>query len=115
MYVRAELVEGTQSDGLLVPQRAVTRNEKGQATAMVVGPDGKLQPRVLTTDRTIGENWLVTAGLKAGDKVVVEGGGMLQPGTPVKATPWNPNAPAGGGRPPQGQGQGQGQAQGQAK
>lgn len=112
MYVRAELVEGTQSDGLLVPQRAVTRDEKGRATALVVGADGKLQPRMLTTDRTIGDNWLVTAGLNPGDKVVVEGAMMLRPGMAVRAVPYNPNAPAAGGPP---QGQGQGPAQGQQK
>ena len=120
MYVRAELVEGTQSDGLLVPQRAVSRDEKGQATTMVVGADGKLQPRVLTTARTIGDNWLVTAGLRPGDKVVIEGAGMLQPGTPVRAVPWNPNAPAGGvpqqqQQQQQQQGGGQPQAPGKAK
>lgn len=112
MYVRAELVEGTQSNGLLVPQRAVTRDEKGRATAMVVGADGKLQPRMLTTDRTIGDNWLVTAGLKPGDKVVVEGAMMLRPGMAVRAVPYNPNAPAAGGPP---QGQAGGQPQGQQK
>jgi membrane fusion protein (multidrug efflux system) len=108
MYVRAELVEGTQANGLLVPQRAVSRDEKGRATAMVVGPDGKLQPRMLTTDRTIGENWLVTAGLQPGDKVVVEGAMMLRPGMAVRAVPYNPNAPAPGGV---SQGQASGQAQ----
>ncbi|MBW6530151.1 efflux RND transporter periplasmic adaptor subunit [Sphingomonas sp. RRHST34] len=92
MYVRAELVEGTQANALLVPQRAVTRDEKGNPSVLVVGPDGKLQPRALTAPRTIGENWLVTSGLKAGDKVVVEGAMMLRPGMPVKAVPYNPNA-----------------------
>lgn len=92
MYVHAELVEGTQSDAMLVPQRAVTRDEKGRATAMIVGADGKVQPRQLTTSRTIGDNWLVTAGLKPGDKVIVEGGMMLRPGMAVKAMPWSPNA-----------------------
>ncbi|MDP1028581.1 efflux RND transporter periplasmic adaptor subunit [Sphingomonas sp. KR1UV-12] len=92
MYVRAELVEGTQGNAILVPQRAVTRDEKGKATVMVVGPDNKVQPRVLTAPRTIGDNWLVTDGLKAGDKVIVEGGMMLRPGMPVKAVAWNPNA-----------------------
>jgi len=95
MYVRAELVEGTQANALLVPQRAVTRDEKGNPSVLVVGPDGKLQPRALTAPRTIGENWLVTAGLKPGDKVVVEGAMMLRPGMPVKAVPYNPNAAQG--------------------
>ncbi|WP_275044687.1 efflux RND transporter periplasmic adaptor subunit [Sphingomonas endophytica] len=94
MYVRAELVEGTRSDAILVPQRAVTRDERGNPTVLVVGADGKLQPRSLTAPRTIGDNWLVTAGLKPGDKVVVEGAMMLRPGMPVKAVPYNPNAPA---------------------
>lgn len=122
MYVRAELVEGTERNGILVPQRAVQRNESGQATAMVVGRDNKVEPRILTTDRTIGEDWLVTAGLKPGDRVIVEGGGgMLRPGMPVSPKPWNPNAaPAGAGAPgapgqPQGKGQPQGQPQGQGQ
>jgi membrane fusion protein (multidrug efflux system) len=115
MYVRAELVEGTQSDGLLVPQRAVTRDEKGRATALVVGADGKLQPRILTTARTIGDNWLVTQGVRAGDKVVVEGAMMLRPGMAVRAVPYNPNARPAAAQGQPGQGQGQGQAPGQAK
>lgn len=96
MYVRAELVEGTNADALLVPQRAVTRNEQGQPTVLVVGKDSKVEMRVLATNRTVGDNWLVTSGLKAGDKVIVEGAMMLRPGAPVKPVPWNPNAkPAG--------------------
>jgi membrane fusion protein (multidrug efflux system) len=110
MYARAEMIEGTKSNGLLVPQRAVTRDEKGNPSVLVVGQDGKLQPRQLTAPRTIGQNWLVTAGLKPGDKVVVEGAMMLQPGTPVKAVPYNPNRPQG-----QAQAQPTGQAQAQAK
>lgn len=90
MYVRAELVEGTKANGMLVPQRAVTRDPKGSATVLVIGADGKLAPRPLTTDRTIGDAWLVTGGLQPGDKVVVEGAQMLQPGTPVKGYPWTP-------------------------
>ena len=108
MYVRAELVQGTQAGAILVPLRAVTRDERGNPTVMVVGQDGKLQPRNLTAPRTIGDNWLVTAGLKPGDKVVMEGAMMLRPGMPVKAVPYNPNA-----APAQGQGQGPGQPQGQ--
>ena len=104
MYVRAELVQGIKSNGMLVPQRGVTRDEKGNATALVVGADGKLQPRTLTAPRTVGQNWLVTAGLKPGDRVVVEGAQNLQPGTPVKAVPFQENAgsQAPGGQQPQG-------------
>ncbi|CAN5669215.1 multidrug efflux RND transporter periplasmic adaptor subunit MexA [soil metagenome] len=92
MYVRAELVEGTEAAAILVPQRAVSRDEKGQPTVLVVGKGGKIEQRVLTAPRAVGENWLVTAGLKPGDKVIVEGASMLRPGTPVTAVPWNPNA-----------------------
>lgn len=104
MFVRAELVEGTRSNAILVPQRAVTRDEKGQPLVMVVGSDGKLQPRVLTAPRTVGQDWLVTAGLKPGDKVVVEGAQNLQPGTPVKAVPFTDQAKPAQGQPAQAQG-----------
>ena len=103
MFVRAELVEGTKSDAIMVPVRAVTRDERGNPSVMVVGADGKLQPRQLTTSRTIGENWLVTAGLNPGDKVVMEGAMMLRPGMAVKAVPYNPNAAPAQGQQPQGQ------------
>lgn len=94
MFARAEMIEGTQARGMLVPQRAVSRNERGQATALVIGADGKLQPRVIAAPRTIGTNWLVTSGLEPGDKVVVEGAQNLQPGTPVKGEPYQPARPA---------------------
>jgi membrane fusion protein (multidrug efflux system) len=103
MYVRAELVEGTKSNGILVPQRAVTRDPKGAATVLVIGADGKLAPRPLQTQRTVGDAWLVTGGLNPGDKIVVEGAQMLQPGTPVKGYPWKPQAAGqAGGQAPQG-------------
>ena len=84
-----------------MPQRAVQRDEQGRPTVLVVGQGNKVEQRTLTAPRTIGENWLVTAGLKAGDKVIVEGGGgMLRPGAPVNPSPWNPNAkPAAAGQP----------------
>jgi membrane fusion protein (multidrug efflux system) len=107
MFVRSELVEGTQAKAMLVPQRAVSRDEKGNPTVMVVGQGDKVEPRQLTAPRTIGENWLVTAGLKPGDRVIVEGGMMLRPGMPVKPVPFDPNA-----KPAQQGGAAQGQAKG---
>ena len=92
MYVRAVLVEGTQARAMLVPQRAVSRDERGNATVMVVGRDNKVAPRTLQTSRTIGENWLVTGGVEPGDRVIVEGGMTLRPGMAVTPSPWNPNA-----------------------
>jgi len=92
MYARAVLVEGTQGKGLLVPQRGVGRDERGNPTALVVGAGNKVELRQLKTDRTVGDAWLVTGGLKPGDKVIVEGAMMLRPGMPVTPQPWNPNA-----------------------
>lgn len=95
MFARAVLVEGAASNAILAPQRAVSRDAKGGASVMVVGADGKLQPRPITTSRTVGQDWMVTSGLQPGDRVVVEGAQNLMPGTPVKASPYQ----AGGGAP----------------
>lgn len=84
MFVRAEMVEGTKTNGILVPQVAVSRDEKGNATVLVVGAGNKLEPRTITAPRTVGADWLVTDGLKPGDKVVVDGAQMLRPGVEVK-------------------------------
>ncbi|MCK8316027.1 HlyD family secretion protein, partial [Erwinia amylovora] len=69
MFVRARLDEGTNPNALLVPQQGVTRTPTGQATSMVVCPDNKVESRNLTADREIGDKWLVTEGLNAGDRV----------------------------------------------
>lgn len=92
MFVRAEFIEGIKSKGIVVPQRAVSRDERGNATVMVIGKDNKAELRKIAVGRTVGTDWLVTSGLKAGDKVIVEGLGMLQPGAPVKGQPWSRNA-----------------------
>ncbi|WP_414713800.1 efflux RND transporter periplasmic adaptor subunit [Sphingomonas sp.] len=92
MFVRAELVEGTQRSAIAVPQRAVSRDERGRATVLVIGKDSKAEPRVLTTSRTAGADWLVTAGLRPGDRVIVAGAQMLRPGTVVAGYPWSENA-----------------------
>ena len=92
MYVRAQLVEGTQQQAILVPQRAVSRDERGKATVMIVGRDNKVAPRSVQTDRTIGDNWLVTGGIAPGERVIVEGGMMLRPGMVVTPRPWKPSA-----------------------
>jgi membrane fusion protein (multidrug efflux system) len=84
MFVRAQLGQGIQSRGILVPQRAVSRDERGRPTVLVVGAKGMAELRVIQADRTIGTNWLVTAGLKPGDKVIVDAGPLVRPGAPVK-------------------------------
>jgi membrane fusion protein (multidrug efflux system) len=83
MYARASIVEGVVSDAILVPQRGVSRNSKGEPTAMVVNKDNKVESRVLQVDRTIGSNWLVTNGIKAGEKLIIEGLQKIRPGSAV--------------------------------
>jgi membrane fusion protein (multidrug efflux system) len=73
MYVRALVEEGFVENGFLVPQRAVSRNPRGQATARFVTDGMKIEERILSVDRTVGNNWLVTDGVAEGDRVVVEG------------------------------------------
>ena len=84
MFVRAQLGQGIQSRGILVPQRAVSRDERGRPTVLVVGAKDMAELRVIQADRTIGTNWLVTGGLKPGDKVIVDAGPLVRPGVPVK-------------------------------
>ena len=84
MFVRAQLGQGVQSRGILVPQRAVSRDERGRPTVLVVGAKDMAELRVIQADRTIGTNWLVTGGLKPGDKVIVDAGPLVRPGIPVK-------------------------------
>src|SRR5258705_12750733 len=89
MFVHARLVEGVSEQALLVPQQGVSRNQRGEPTALVVGQDNKVEMRVLKIDRAIGDKWLVLDGVKAGDKVVVEGLQKARPGTVVRAVEVN--------------------------
>jgi membrane fusion protein (multidrug efflux system) len=91
MFVRARLTQGIQSRGMLVPQAAVSRDPRGRPTVLVVGPGNKATVRIIRADQSVGDNWLVTAGLKPGDKVIVEAGPLLQPGAPVTPQPWHPS------------------------
>ena len=85
MFVHARLAEGVKTAAILAPQRGVTRDLKGQATSLVVNANNEVEQRILSTDRTVGDKWLVTAGLKAGDRVIVEGLQFVRPGVKVKA------------------------------
>ncbi len=93
MFVRALLEEGVSEHAILVPQRGVTRNPKGDAVVMVVGAEEKAEPRPIKVVRTVGDSWLVSEGLKTGDRVILEGLQKARPGTPVKAVPFG-SAPA---------------------
>lgn len=87
MFVRARLAEGSAPDAILVPQLAVTRNAQGDAVALVVGPDSKVESRIVQTPRSVGNQWLVSAGLVPGDQVIVENLQRIRPGAVVKPVP----------------------------
>ncbi|EZH84320.1 MAG: efflux RND transporter periplasmic adaptor subunit [Pseudomonas sp.] len=87
MFVHAELLSGVRQNAILAPQQGVTRNQRGEPTAMVVGADNKVELRVLKADRTAGSAWLVEDGLKEGDRLITEGLQFVQPGAEVKAVP----------------------------
>lgn len=93
MFVSAILEEGVNENSILIPQRGVTRNPKGEAMVMTIGAEEKVEPRVIKVVRTVGDNWLVSEGLKAGDRVILEGLQKARPGTAVKAVPFG-SAPA---------------------
>jgi len=97
MYVRAKLVEGTRRQAIMAPTAGITRDPRGGATALVVNAQNKVEQRTVTTDRVIGDKWIVTSGLKPGDKLIVEGLLNLRPGATVKpAAPQQVAKPAGG-------------------
>ena len=88
MYVRAVLEEGIAQQALLVPQRAVSRDARGKASALVVNADGKAERRDLVTERAVGDRWLVTTGIAAGERVIVDNLQKVKAGALVKPVPW---------------------------
>jgi membrane fusion protein (multidrug efflux system) len=88
MYVRAIVQEGLVEQAILVPQQSVSRDPKGKPVALVVDGSEKVEQRILTVDRAIGDKWLVSEGLKAGDRLIVEGVQKVRLGASVKAVPF---------------------------
>lgn len=83
MFVRARIDEGVQNAAMLVPQQGVTRNPRGDATVMLVNPEHKVEVRNVVAAKAIGNEWLITQGLKEGDKVIVSGLQVAKPGIVV--------------------------------
>ena len=109
MFVRTKLAQAVAPSAILVPQQAVSRDPRGQATVMVVGPGDKAVLRTVQANRTVGAAWLVTSGLAAGDKVITEGLDKIKPGQAIRPVPAGsppPRPPAG----PAAGGSGAGQA-----
>ena len=85
MFVRAILEEGVNEQGILVPQQGVTHDPRGNATALVLGPDGKVELRVLELGEALGDKWVVKSGLKVGDQLIVDGLQKVKPGATAQA------------------------------
>jgi multidrug efflux system membrane fusion protein len=92
MYVRAKIDEGIQPTAILIPQQGITRNPRGDATLMVVDEQNKAQLRNVVAPQAIGAQWLVTEGVKPGDKVIVSGLQRVHPGTQVQIADGAPAA-----------------------
>jgi membrane fusion protein, multidrug efflux system len=84
LYVHARIRKGVAASGILAPQPAVSRDAKGHASAFVVGPGNKAEPRELAVSQTVGDKWLVTSGLRPGDQLIVEGLQKVRPGAAVR-------------------------------
>lgn len=88
MFVQAVIKEGVNEQAILVPQQGVSRDRKGNPSALIVDAEGKAQQRMLTIDRAIGDKWHVSEGLVPGDQVIVEGMQRVRPGAAVKVVPF---------------------------
>jgi membrane fusion protein (multidrug efflux system) len=97
MFVRAIFAQTIATNAFLVPQAAVSRDPQGNATVFVVGPGNKIVSRRVTAERAIGPNWVVTAGLAAGDRVVTEGTARVREGQMVRPVPAGTPQRIGGG------------------
>lgn len=86
MFVRARLEQGVRHNAALVPHLGVMRNQQGQAMVTLVNAQNKVEQRVVETEQSIGDYWVVTSGLNEGDRVIVEGLQWVRPGADVQAT-----------------------------
>jgi membrane fusion protein (multidrug efflux system) len=93
MSVRVLLQEGVLSQALLVPQRSVIRDTTGQASVVVVNSNSRVEVRPVTIDRLVEDQWLIGAGLQAGERIVVDGFQRVRPGITVTPVPSRANMP----------------------
>jgi membrane fusion protein (multidrug efflux system) len=83
MFVRGRLPEGQREDAILVPQKGITRDPTGQASAMLIDDNNTVKKVNVVTERAVGNQWLIASGLKDGDRLIVDGLQKIQPGIPV--------------------------------
>jgi membrane fusion protein, multidrug efflux system len=93
MSVRVQVQEGVRDQSLLVPQHSVIRDTTGQTTVLVVGSDNRVEVRSVTIERVVGDQWLIGAGLQAGERIVVAGFQRVRPGITVTPVPSRANTP----------------------
>jgi membrane fusion protein (multidrug efflux system) len=110
MFVRARFAQAIDTQAFLVPSQGVTRDPKGNATVLVVGKDNKVVQRKVDAARMVGSNWVITDGLKPGDKIITQGTAKVRPGQAVKPVP--ASKPQQVGAPPKQQKQGDAPANG---
>src|SRR5690606_5765909 len=87
MFVKAELVSGMLDKAILVPQQGISRDARGRPLAMVVNMEGKVESRLVEAERAVGNRWLITSGLKSGERLITEGLQYIQPGVAVQTKP----------------------------
>ncbi|RYG75331.1 efflux RND transporter periplasmic adaptor subunit, partial [bacterium] len=96
MYVRAQFSPVQAQAAILAPQQGISRDAKGNATALVINAESKAELREVVAERTVGDRWLVSKGLANGDRLIVEGLGRIQAGQPVNPVPVAPPPPPSG-------------------
>jgi membrane fusion protein, multidrug efflux system len=101
MFVQATVSLGVNPDSILVPQRGVTRNARGEAVVLIVNAQNVVEQRVIETSGTAGDQWVVLSGLSGGERVIVEGTQRVQPGAPATAVAPTAAAPADAAQPAQ--------------
>ena len=92
MFARARVVQAVRENVVTVPQRAVTRQQGGMGSVLVVDDNNVAQARLIQTDNAVGDKWVVTSGLKAGERVIIEGLLKARAGAPVAPEPFAPKA-----------------------
>jgi membrane fusion protein (multidrug efflux system) len=90
MFARAQLIEGVKTDAVTIPQRTVGRGAAGTSTVLVIDKENKVELRNIEIDRSIGNKVVVSKGLKAGERIMVEGSQKAPPGSVVKPVPFAP-------------------------
>ena len=95
MFARAQLIEGVHTNAVTIPQRTITRGAAGASTVLVVNDENKVELRNIEAGRTVGIKVVVAKGLKAGERIIVEGSQKAPPGSVVKPVPFAPSPAAG--------------------